>query len=137
MRILAFAFAALLPVAAIGQTAMDGSLKALPPNKVDALKNVLLQATSDPFAVQFLHLRVGKTGAVCGTFNAKNLYGAYTGFRSFILAPDGKSMNVDPAGPYERLVASAASHSAEELNRQIEAKKKQIEFLKSAQTHCE
>jgi hypothetical protein len=48
----------------------------------DAVRN----ATADPLGVQFRQVVV-KGGLVCGEYNAKNSYGAYTGFHNFVFDP--------------------------------------------------
>jgi hypothetical protein len=42
----------------------------------------------DPFSARFEKLRPGRNGALCGKYNAKNRYGAYTGFKDFVVSKD-------------------------------------------------
>lgn len=54
----------------------------------------------DPSSAQFREIH--KTDqAVCGEVNAKNSYGAYVGFKHFIV--DGSSVSMEPETPSERL----------------------------------
>jgi hypothetical protein len=48
----------------------------------------------DPGSAQYLNLRLGKQGAVCGQYNAKNRYAAYVGFKDFVILPDGQTLLV-------------------------------------------
>jgi hypothetical protein len=43
----------------------------------------------DPFSAKFQRVRSGKQGAICGQYNAKNLNGAYVGFKDFVVFKDG------------------------------------------------
>ncbi len=43
----------------------------------------------DPFSARFQRVRSGRQGAICGQVNAKNLNGAYVGFRDFVVYRDG------------------------------------------------
>lgn len=42
----------------------------------------------DPATATFLDLRPGKAGGVCGKVNAKNRFGAYVGYRDFVVTKD-------------------------------------------------
>lgn len=46
----------------------------------------------DPASAQYRNLRAGRQGAVCGRYNAKNRYGAYVGFKDFVLLKDNKTL---------------------------------------------
>lgn len=67
----------------------------------------------DPYSVRFEELRVVKrdssdgTAYVCGTFNAKNRLGAYTGAKPFLFVDSKKSKDsyvVLPGGALEGLI---------------------------------
>lgn len=57
---------------------------------------------ADPVAVQFRLIRMGKEDVLCGEVNAKNGYGAYTGFEPFynpnISRPDPSPPVLGPSG---------------------------------------
>jgi hypothetical protein len=64
--------------------------------KADQMKSAVRKAMAsylfDPGSAQFMSLRAGRKGAVCGKYNAKNRYGAYTGFKDFVLSRDGETI---------------------------------------------
>jgi hypothetical protein len=47
-------------------------------------KRYVADAMRDPLSVQFRDVRTYSGGVVCGEYNAKNGYGAYTGFKDFV-----------------------------------------------------
>ncbi|HEY0414566.1 MAG TPA: hypothetical protein VGD66_15640 [Allosphingosinicella sp.] len=51
-------------------------------------RKVLAQYLFDPFSAQYQRVRLGRKGAVCGQYNGKNRYGAYTGFKDFVVPKD-------------------------------------------------
>lgn len=64
--------------------------------KADQMKARVQKAMAtylfDPGSAQFMALRAGRKGAVCGKYNAKNRYGAYTGYKDFVLSKDGETI---------------------------------------------
>lgn len=52
----------------------------------------------DPVTAQYSYVKRGRGGAVCGRFNAKNRYGAYIGFRDFVLTSDGRIVSSNTVG---------------------------------------
>lgn len=42
----------------------------------------------DPFSVKFRNLKISSAGIHCGEINAKNSYGAYSGFEGFFATGD-------------------------------------------------
>lgn len=55
-----------------------------------AMANYLL----DPDSAKYSSLRLGRAGAVCGKVNAKNRFGAYVGFKDFVLSKDRVTLYV-------------------------------------------
>jgi len=54
----------------------------------ESVKKILADKMKDPLSVQFRNIRQDRVGPkmatrLCGEFNAKNSYGAYTGFKYF------------------------------------------------------
>lgn len=71
---------------------MDGSeLSTTAKAKITAALSLLVP---DPYTVQLIGLKPASSGLICGKFNAKNSFGAYTGFRPFLL--DTKSGLMTP-----------------------------------------
>lgn len=64
----------------------------------------------DPYSVKFEDLRVIKkdkgTAYVCGTFNAKNRFGAYVGLQPFLYVEDKESYAVKPGDSLEGLLTA-------------------------------
>lgn len=64
----------------------------------------------DPYSVKFEDLRVIKkdkgTAYVCGTFNAKNRFGAYVGMQPFLYVEDKESYAVKPGDSLEGLLTA-------------------------------
>jgi ABC-type multidrug transport system fused ATPase/permease subunit len=58
--------------------------------KIEDLKKIIRSTLKDPDSSQFreLFLNFSKT-ALCGEVNAKNSYGGYVGFRSFVATSEG------------------------------------------------
>lgn len=46
----------------------------------------------DPFSARFANVRQGRNGAICGQYNARNRYGAYVGFRDFVVGRDRQTI---------------------------------------------
>lgn len=67
---------------------------------VGQAKKLVAHDLKDPSSAQFREIQ--KTGrGICGEVNAKNSYGAYVGFKHFIV--DGSSVSMEPETPSERL----------------------------------
>ncbi len=71
-------------------------------SKAEEGKRLAAALTRDPASAQFQEVRE-KDGVVCGEMNAKNGFGAYTGFKKFIvrngqidIEPDVPSQNLAP-----------------------------------------
>lgn len=105
----------------------------------------------DPSSAQFRDVREAKGGAVCGEMNGKNAFGAYTGFKRFVVRAGATSVVTEPDEPMteaEQQVATdrcrdssglgyAAEHSACEgvtkLTEQIKARS----AFRSAYSNCD
>jgi hypothetical protein len=68
-------------------------------NEVEAIKKEFLTTNlKDPYSVQLKDLsgvkssKESKLMTVCGSFNAKNSYGGYTGFRTFYAVLSGENV---------------------------------------------
>jgi hypothetical protein len=48
----------------------------------------------DPASAQYRALREGRNGAICGKVNARNRYGAYVGFKDFVLSKDRSDLEI-------------------------------------------
>lgn len=67
---------------------------------VEDAKKLVAHDLKDPSSAQFRDVK--KTGkAVCGEVNGKNAYGAYVGFKHFIV--EGDTVTIQPDIPTERL----------------------------------
>ena len=55
----------------------------------------------DPATAQYHGLRSGRNGAVCGKYNGKNRYGAFVGFKDFVMSGDGQVHFSDTSGGLE------------------------------------
>ena len=93
---------ALPPPALVGsEAAIIQELAKLAQGKEDLARAKVLATTAlqkvlfDPSSVQFLSIRMGRNGAVCGKYNAKNRFGAYVGFRDFVVTKDGDPVTSD------------------------------------------
>jgi hypothetical protein len=85
-------------------------LQAIPALANEALESEarerLATELKDPYSTQFRDLREQQTAGmrlICGKVNAKNSYGAYTGFKPFAITPD----NVLVAAGADPVVATA------------------------------
>lgn len=66
------------------------------------LKAIVLGTLKDPDSAQFRNLRVVSGGAaLCGEVNAKNSYGGYNGFKSFVADSEGVAWQGDGSTPSE------------------------------------
>ena len=57
-----------------------------------AVSNAMESYLFDPTSAQYKQIRLGRGGATCGKYNAKNRYGAYVGFRDFVLSKDRQTL---------------------------------------------
>lgn len=55
----------------------------------------------DPDSAQYRDLHPGRGGASCGMYNAKNRYGAYVGFKDFVMTGDGRIVTSNTSGGIE------------------------------------
>lgn len=55
----------------------------------------------DPGSATYTRMQRGRGGAVCGKYNAKNRYGAYVGYKDFVLTADGELFASDANGGIE------------------------------------
>ncbi|WP_312165384.1 DUF4124 domain-containing protein [Massilia timonae] len=58
-----------------------------PPLSISAAKKIAADALMDPEATRFRDVYRSRSGAVCGNLNAKNSFGAYTGYAGFVVTP--------------------------------------------------
>jgi hypothetical protein len=58
------------------------------------VKGAMEPVLFDPASGMYRELRSGKSGAICGQVNAKNRYGAYVGFKDFVLSRDGETIYI-------------------------------------------
>jgi hypothetical protein len=67
---------------------------------ISKAKEIASYNLKDPYSAQFRSLEFHETkgrGIICGEINAKNVYGAYVGFRPFVWSPgDSKALVLDP-----------------------------------------
>lgn len=65
--------------------------------RIDSAKALAADSMKDPAAAQFRNVRRSTTDAedVCGEVNGKNSYGAYTGFKRFVVAGGNAFMEGD------------------------------------------
>lgn len=66
------------------------------PAGFSSARAAVLAALKDPDSAHFGPLAPGKSGAVCGTVNARNSFGGYAGMRAFAWAPDGRLRIYNP-----------------------------------------
>lgn len=67
--------------------AVQPSIAAGESQRTIAVKQSLRQHLRDPQSAQFRNVRQYADGTVCGELNAKNGFGGYVGFRSFVVRP--------------------------------------------------
>lgn len=75
----------------------------------------------DPSSAQYLSLRAGRDGAVCGKVNAKNRYGAYVGFKDFVVQRSGNleisesnnGLAGEPYGPFANAYLAGCASQTE------------------------
>lgn len=76
-----------------------------------AAKKLVAAGLRDPGSAQFRDLKkVGET--VCGEVNGKNAYGAYAGFKHFIV--DAGAVTMEPETPSERLQVGISRAATDE-----------------------
>jgi hypothetical protein len=87
----------LLPIAALAACSRTA---APPPPAADPFapaRAAVLSVLKDPDSARFADLHPGKSDAVCGTVNARNGFGGYTGARAFVWTPGRVLIYDDPA----------------------------------------
>ena len=88
--------------------ALIASLASCESSEVVAAKKYVTDKMRDPSSVQFRNVTKGNNGAVCGEFNAKNGYGAYSGFKAFYVSRVFSDIQPDEAEkmkPFRDLLA--------------------------------
>ncbi len=84
---------------AMAQTIVDGSGIRIADEIRQEIFERVTEDFRDPLSSQFRRLhRASKPGRYCGEVNTRNLYGAYSGFKPFlvILEPEFKSVDLVP-----------------------------------------
>ena len=79
------------------------------------VKKVMESYLFDPTSAQFRNVKAGRDGSACGSYNAKNRYGAYVGFKDFVLTSDNRIVASDTNG------GIAASSNAEFIDAYLDA----------------
>lgn len=66
-------------------------------SEYQAAEKLVADTLKDPSSAQFRNLKKDKlTGSICGEVNAKNSYGAYTGFKVFQITKGKLSLEQEP-----------------------------------------
>jgi hypothetical protein len=92
--------ACLYAVPASAQIIVDGSGAEFPDQVRQEMLELVTDNFRDPLSSQFRRLhRANKVNSYCGEVNTRNMYGAYVGFKPFlvVLEPDAKSVEVMPS----------------------------------------
>lgn len=66
-------------------------------SRIGRAKDTVSRDMKDPASVQFRDVKA-TDAAVCGEVNAKNSYGAYVGFRRFVVADGRARVDMDVTG---------------------------------------
>ena len=106
-------------IAAIGLSACSGDVR--------EAKQLVKNGMRDPWSTKFRDVRVGQ-GAVCGEVNGKNGFGAYEGFRQFVVIGRKVWMKPDRAG-IDRSSPQALEESALAVG-------KEADFGEAWNAHC-
>lgn len=95
------AVATCLAAAAVNaQSIVDGSGEDLPDSVRQEIFELVTDSFRDPLSSQFRRMQRGaKPNVYCGEVNTRNMYGAYVGFKPFVvtLEPDAKSVDIIPS----------------------------------------
>lgn len=74
--------------------------ESLEKSEIEKAEKILSDKLKDPSSVQFKDVIYNPTKhAVCGTYNAKNSYGAYIGFSDFAVDENRHVFTIRPASP--------------------------------------
>ena len=87
------------------------------PAVIAEAKRMIGEKTTDPEAVRFRNVRIGRDGWICGEFNAKNAFGGYTGYRRFVVMGEGDDGIWD--GQYAARGNQDAWRSMDEVNTKL------------------
>lgn len=82
-----------------------------------AAKKLVADGLRDPASAQFRDVRMNGE-AVCGEVNGKNGFGAYAGFRHFVVSD--RTVTLEPDLPTERLHPGVSPAALEQWNRHNE-----------------
>lgn len=90
--------------------------------KFPKLRTGIIAHTKDPSSVMYRNERLSPGGSLCGEYNAKNGYGAYTGYKRFIGRSDGEAyvedvglLHADGSAPSHEFVMDILSNRIEIL----------------------
>lgn len=79
--------------------ALSGCDRAKEARQIKAAEAAIAAQLRDPSSAQFRNVHVPAIGVVCGEVNGKNGFGAYNGFRRFMVV--GDAADVEPEQPQE------------------------------------
>lgn len=65
------------------------------------VKEVMEQYLFDPSSATYKGIKLGKGSSICGQYNAKNRYGAYVGYKDFVVTGDKTLVASDTNGGIE------------------------------------
>jgi hypothetical protein len=102
--------ACLYAASAHAQSIVDGSGGDLPDSVRQEIFELVTDDFRDPLSSQFRRLQRGsKPNVYCGEVNTRNMYGAYVGFKPFmvILEPTAKSVDIIPSDDTRPKVSDA------------------------------
>ena len=88
--------ACLYAASANAQMIVDGSGADIPDSVRQDIFEPVTDNFRDPLSSQFRRLhRASKPNAFCGEVNTRNMYGAYVGFKPFLVALEPNAMSAD------------------------------------------
>lgn len=111
---------------------IDGSGASIDRDTLRKATTIVADKTPDPYSVQFR--RIGKSNdgspTVCGQFNAKNKFGAYSGFLDFIAF-------IDKNSSFETIDYSAMPEDSEDnIDKKIKVLQYNVMLLKTISSSC-
>lgn len=75
-------------------TQQGAAAQAAQKNAEHLVRSALKIALFDPESARLAEVRIGRAGTVCGKVNAKNRYGAYVGYKDFVLSRDHETVYI-------------------------------------------
>lgn len=105
--------------------------------EIDNAESKIRSTMKDPESTKFESVKNYGNGVICGNYNSKNSYGAYTGYKGFILTKDDLLTQAPKIAQTEldnncQVISSRANKNEQELRATVKECEKQLDAIRNA-----